>query len=158
MTHDPDCVMNFLETGSLGPLHLGMIRQQIIDNIGEPDDFGYARKRDPQNNCVLLYGTPDKVNLQLPISDGKLTGIWLYFRGSDDMSSLPQWMTPETCPLRGSIRLNDFFSFADRTKLPWRFYYPLTMEDQTTLILSLTKIHLIWGHDPDEMNAAMLTK
>lgn len=79
MTRDCDCVTKFLEAGSLGPLCLGMIRQQVHDSIGEPDDLGYVRKRDRQDNCVLLYGTTDKVNLQLPISDGKLTGICCTF-------------------------------------------------------------------------------
>lgn len=153
-----DCVTAFLKTGRLGPLHLGMTRQQVVDAIGEPDDMGYSQRRDPFNNCVLLYGETDKVNLQLPLKEGRVTGIWLYFRGSDDVSSLPHWMDPETCPLTGSMMLNDFFSLADQLDLPWRLDYPWTFEDQTALLLPLAKIHLIWGHDPDSLYAAMLTK
>lgn len=29
----------FLETGKLGPLHLGMSRQQILEVVGQPDDW-----------------------------------------------------------------------------------------------------------------------
>ena len=157
MTRDNDCVTRFLETGQFGPLKLGQPRQEIVQRIGEPDDVGCARKRRPHENCVFLYGETDKVNLQLAISGGNLTGIWLYFRGSDDTSSLPDWTTPETCPLSGSMTLNDFFSVADRLGLPWLIYHPLTMKDQTTLIIPPAGVHLIWGHEPDSLYAAMLT-
>jgi hypothetical protein len=157
MAHDDDCVTRFLETGHFGPLNLGMPRQEIVRSIGEPNDVGCTRKRRPHENCVYLYGETDKVNLQLAISEGNLTGNWLYFRGRDDTSSLPDWTTPETCPLKGSMPLNNFFAVADRLGLPWRICDSWTMEDQTTLIVPPAGVLLIWGHDPDSLYAAMLT-
>lgn len=157
MAQDDDCVTRFLKTGQFGPLNLGMARQRIVRSIGEPKDVGCTPKRRPHENCVYVYGETDKVNLQLAISEGHLTGIWLYFRGSDDTSSLPDWTTQETCPLRGSMTLNDFFSVADRYELPWRIYDPLTMEEQTALIIPPAGVHLIWGHEPDSLYASMLT-
>lgn len=152
--------MEFLKTGRLGPLHLGMTRQQIIQANGEPDDVGRGRKRDPDKNCILLYGETDKVNLQLALDDGVLSGIWMYFRGSDNTSTLPEWILRSSGLLKGSFLLNDFFAWADEFDVPWRLHYPLCplcFEDQTTILLPNSNVHLIWGHDPDTFYAAMLT-
>lgn len=157
MTRSEDCVTGFLKTGRFGQLSLGMPIQEIIQQVGEPSDVGYTRKKRPHENCVYLYGETDKVNLQLAISEGVLTGIWLYFRGSDDTSSLPDWTTPKTCPFKGSMSLNNFFHLADLLGLPWRIYDPHTMDDQTALIVPPAGVHLIWGHEPDSFYAAMLT-
>lgn len=157
MSRDDNCLTRFLKTGQFGPLNLGMTHQEIAQNIGKPADVGSTRKRRPHENCIFLYGETDKVNLQLAISGGNLTGIWLYFRGHDDTSSLPDWTTPETFPLLGSMTLNNFFSVAERLGLLWRIHEPLTTEDQTTLIIAPAGVYLIWGHEPDSLYAAMLT-
>lgn len=152
-----DTITDFLKTGRLGPLQLGMTRSMIVDAVGEPDDVGYTRRRDPYNNCILLFGDTGKVNLQLFLNAGMLTGIWFYFRGSDDKSSLPHWTNSKTCPLRGSTTLNDFFSLADQANLPWSLYPQLIDEEQTAFILTDTQIKLIWEHDPDSLYSVSLT-
>tara|TARA_R110002095_G_scaffold152237_1_gene131943 strand:+ start:93412 stop:93894 length:483 start_codon:yes stop_codon:yes gene_type:complete len=149
-------IIDFLRTGKLGRLELGMSRSQVIEAIEFPDDEGYHRGTDPQNNCVLLYGELDKVNLQLAIHQGKLTGIWLYFNGSDNLSSLPNWMTLKSWPLKGTSSINHFFAIAAQSGLAWRLNHSLTNEDQTTLLVSLTNLKLIWNFDPNSLYAIML--
>ncbi|WP_145311615.1 hypothetical protein [Gimesia fumaroli] len=157
MIDQDNIIIDFLRTGKLGPLKLGMSRTQVIEAIDIPDAEGYQRRKDPQNNCVLLYGETDKVNLQLAIHQGKLTGIWLYFYGNDNLSSLPNWMTMKSWLLTGSSSINHFFSIADQTGLAWRLDQSLTDEDQTTLLLSRTNLKLIWDFDLNSLYAIMLT-
>lgn len=141
--------------GKLGPLELGIARSEIEKRVGKADDCGPTQRRRPHENCILLYGDLGKMNVQLFISEGRLVLIALYFRGSDDTTTLPQWLAPQSCPLKASMAMNDFFAYADRQRLKWRLDYSLSFDDQTTLLVAPAGTKLIWGHDPDKLYAAM---
>ncbi len=151
------CVVEFLSSGVLGPLHLGMNGQRVVDSIGEPIDVGYQTTRRALGTSVLLYGTTDKVHLQLSLTDGILTGIWLYFWGSDDLAALPTWMEAATCPIRGTTTIREFHGLAESMGWAWRIHDPLTFEDQTTVIIDQSKVQLIWAHNPELLEKIILS-
>lgn len=152
-----DCVTEFLRTGVLGPLRLGMTREEIVQAIGEPKDEGLHKDPDPFNHCLLLYGDQGLANLQLFL-DGTLKGIWLYFKSSDDFSSFPDWVVESPIPLRGSMSYEEFTKWADENGLRWEIdsnpYF--TNDEQTKIVLSESRVGLVFGHEP-MLYGALLT-
>lgn len=151
------CITQFLAEATLGPLGLGMTGDQVIAAIGQPNDIGCQEIRNGLESSIWLYGTADKANLQLRLDRGTLEGIWLYFRGADDLSALPRWMDAESSPIRQTTRVQSFVSWAETLGLAWKTHRSLTFDNQSAIILSPSQVVLIWSKTPELLDAAMLT-
>lgn len=72
-------LIEFLRTGNLGPLALGMARKEVEEILGKPEDSSRSRRNQP---VCWKYG-----NLQVWIQQEVLTFIGLYF--PDEQFQLP---------------------------------------------------------------------
>jgi len=149
-------MIDFLKTGELGPMFLGFTPGEVVARIGEPISIG-CESRD-RNDCVFLYGDTALVNLQLGCFGGVLEWIGMHFMGSDDFSTLPEWLMVSDCPVRGTMTMNSFYALAEAEGLPWRLDLRATDEDFTSLLIPFpcSSIQIIWRHAPEQLDKVVL--
>ncbi len=78
-----DTLLEFLRSGALGMIRLGMSSEELRAQLGDPDDIA-AREQ------IWLFGSQVSVNIQVPLVDDHVHGIWVYFLGREDVSKIPQ--------------------------------------------------------------------
>lgn len=146
-------ILQLLRTGSLSDIQLGMGKAEVLNITGDPAAISPTRRKRPNDNQILLFGDQGKINLQLAIEDGQLSGIWFYFRQSLDTSTLPDWLLPDEFPFNANTTFEEVSECIRRLGLTWQRDIKLCSDDQMTMLLHSAPVHLIWSSDPDEFYA-----
>lgn len=135
-----DSLLEFLRTGKLGPLWAGMSASELDRALGAPN----AKATGGQ---LLLYGCEGIANVQVPLVDQQVTGIWVYFWGEADVSSIPAVLGAKDWKVNGRTTIAEYTRLMDAEGIAWRRLATLSFEDQTC-IMHPSGVHSLWSHDP----------
>lgn len=103
-----DSLSEFLRTGILSPVRLGMPSDEVLAELGQPDDVTYQSAKAPNKPSIWLFGSPSSSNLQLFFQDEQIKGIGLYLWGHLDIQSLPSVLSAENWQITGRTTFGEF--------------------------------------------------
>lgn len=135
-----DTLVEFLRTGTLGPLRIGMSVSELHSALGAPD----ARATRGQ---LLLFGDESVANVQIPLTNQRVVGIWLYFWGETDTTSIPTVLGAYDWKVNGRTTVEEYTRLMDAECIPWRRLASQSFEDQTCIVHP-SGAHTLWSHDP----------
>jgi hypothetical protein len=148
-----DFLLEFLRTGMLGTIRLGMSSDELRDVLGEPNDVGYQRKDD----LIWLFGSQTS-GIQIPLANNRVTGIWVNLRGVHKIDSIPVILSPTNWQITGHTTIEEFTEIMNAENIKWKTYKPLTFDTQTCIVLQ-SDVHVVWAHDGAEgLEKIMLTE
>jgi hypothetical protein len=153
-----DSLLEFLRSGSLATIRLGMSVDELLAKLGTPDDVGYPRAKNSADDSIWLYGSQGSNNLQVPLLDKRVTGIWLYMWGVHDVRSLPSLLSAANWQINGRTNIEKFTRVLDSERIGWKIHAPLTFATQTCILFK-SNVHAIWAHDGHKgLEKIMLTE
>jgi len=153
-----DSLLEFLKSGTLATIRLGMSAGELIAALGNPDDVGCQRAEDSADDSIWLFGSQGSNNLQVPLLDKRVIGIWLYLWGVHDVRTLPSVFSAANWQINGRTGIDDFRRLLDAEDINWRTHAPLTFDTQTCIVLE-SNVQAIWAHDGhDGLEKIMLTE
>jgi len=148
-----DFLLEFMRTGMLGTIRLGMSSDELRDVLGAPDDVGCQRKDD----SLWLYGSQAS-GIQIPLANHRVTGIWVYFWGVHKIDSLPVILSAKNWQITGHTTIGEFTEIMNSQNINWKTYEPLTFDTQTCIVLQ-SDVSIVWSHDGVKgLEKIMLTK
>lgn len=134
-----DTLLDFLRTGEFDGLRAGQPLDVVRHVVGKPDDV-------TTSGDLWLYGDQSGVNIQLPVRDDRIAGIWLYFRGLTNTDALPRCFSAQTWTINGQTGLDEFTEQLTMSNIEWRIHGSLTFSDQTC-VLTQSNVHCLWSND-----------
>jgi len=139
-------------------IRLGMSADELLAALGKPDDVGCQRATDAADVSIWLYGSQGANNLQVPLLEKRVIGIWLYLWGSTDVCTLPLVFSAKDWTIDGRTTIPEFKRLLDAEDIKWRTHAPLTFNTQTCILVE-SNVHAIWTHDEHEtLEKIMLTE
>jgi hypothetical protein len=146
-----DSLLEFMRTGRLGDITLGMSPIELQAHWGKPNDISVDGR-------IWQYGSSEGVNIQLPIIDNRVAGIWIYFWAGTDTDAIPSGILAGDWGVHALASVAEFTDFLDANGLEWSHYEPLTFDDQSCIALR-SNVQCSWSHDPGpELEKIMITE
>lgn len=145
-----DTLLNFLLTGELGDLRTAMTRDAVRTVLGEPDEIATTAD-------IWLFGDQGNTNLQLSFVDDRVHGIWLYFWGSTDTTSIPDCLNASSWTINGQTSIDQLTDQLTVCSAQWRMHEPLSFDGQTCILVE-SNVHCLWSYDNEStLEKIMLT-
>lgn len=127
-------IEQFLQSGNLGALHLGLTRNDVRRLLGEPPDYSEKSWK----NEIWKYGS-----LQVAFSEDSLSFIGLYFE--DGELNLPSTMVRNGEFNLKENRVESFEQFLLANGIDFTVDDGLTFDDQKTLHLTSSQVSVAFS-------------
>ncbi|HEY4262997.1 MAG TPA: hypothetical protein VGM98_22745 [Schlesneria sp.] len=134
-----DSLIEFLRSGTLCNMRLGMSTAELRQQFGGPDDIAI-------NGQIWLYGSQGSVNIQIQLADNAVHGIGIYFWGNTDLNAIPTGLVSGDWRIDGRTTIEEFIALMDAEALDWTILETLTFDEQTCIRLQ-SGVHCLWSHD-----------
>lgn len=140
-----DSLLEFLRTGILSSIHLGMTTNDVLAKLGQPNDVSYQNNAKPSKPSIWRFGSPRLNNLQLFIQDGQIKGVGLYLWGCRDIQSLPSALLAKNWQITGHTTFEEFTHLLNTKDIKWTIDESFTFEGQVC-VLAQSNAHAFWTH------------
>lgn len=136
-------LIEFLRTGSIGPIHCGLSEQSVLGTLGEPEAISVDKPR------ILKFGS-----LQVVIVDGLVEDIYLYF--DEGQCHLPLTVGVRDTVVEIPSRFADLVKEVFGHGIPYGVDQELTFDTQVALRVG-NCARVMFRRDPDAIDSIQVS-
>ena len=142
-----DTILEFIKTGSLGPVRLGMTSEEIVNAIGEPEDISVKTKP----YVIWKYGSL-QITFDTTLDKPVVTSIFVYF-WPDEKTTLPDgvrlrgWVPDSETAIDEFIEkmLSEGIELAKNEQHSMKVVF--SGEYESICYISIANVHVLFGVD-----------